>query len=181
MSLKLQSSGGGSVTIADPASTASNFTLNPPLRSGQLAVDGPAFSGYMSGSNLSVTSNVFTKVPINATEFDTASCFNTSTYRFTPNVPGYYQIVVNADMAANSGTLTGAVLRIYKNGTTAKYSSVPYAGFTGTEVYLNMSALLYANGSTDYFEFYVQIAGTSPVLYSGQTQTFFQAVLVRGA
>jgi hypothetical protein len=36
MALKLQSSGGGSVTIADPASTASNFTLNPPLQNGTL-------------------------------------------------------------------------------------------------------------------------------------------------
>jgi len=36
MSVKLISPGGGSVTIADPASTASNFTLNPPLQNGTL-------------------------------------------------------------------------------------------------------------------------------------------------
>ena len=40
MALSLKSSGGGSVTIADPASTASNFTLNPPLNNGNLVSTG---------------------------------------------------------------------------------------------------------------------------------------------
>ena len=44
MSLKLLSSGGGSVTIADPASTASNFTLNPPLNNGNLVSTGDTAS-----------------------------------------------------------------------------------------------------------------------------------------
>ena len=42
MAGKLVSLGGGSVTIADPASTASNFTLNPPLANGNLVSTGDA-------------------------------------------------------------------------------------------------------------------------------------------
>ena len=47
MSIVLQSSGGGSVTIQEPA-TASNFTATLPAATGDVMVSGnmPAFSAY---------------------------------------------------------------------------------------------------------------------------------------
>ena len=57
MSVKLISPGGGSVTIADPASTASNFTLNPPLANGNLLAS--------TAVSASVTNTVTNKIAVN--------------------------------------------------------------------------------------------------------------------
>lgn len=48
----------------------------------------PAFSAHGSALQ-SVSDQTFTKVAFNTKEFDTDSRYNTSTYRFTPNVAGY--------------------------------------------------------------------------------------------
>ena len=64
MSLVLQSSGGGSVTIAEP-STASNFTATLPAGTGTIAVQG-ASSNIVSGTAVASTSGTsidFTGIP----------------------------------------------------------------------------------------------------------------------
>jgi len=64
MSLVLQSSGGGSVTIAEPT-TASNFTQTLPAASGEVVVTG-ANSALVSGTAVASTSGTsidFTSIP----------------------------------------------------------------------------------------------------------------------
>jgi hypothetical protein len=57
MSLKLKSSGGGSVTLADPASTATDYTQNLPLVNGNVLVS--------TAVSASVANTVTNKVAIN--------------------------------------------------------------------------------------------------------------------
>jgi hypothetical protein len=187
MSLVLQSSGGGSVTIAEP-STASNFTATLPAATGNVMVSGnmPAFSASKSTSQ-NISTGTQTKVAFDSEEFDTASCFDTSTNRFTPNVAGYYYI--NANIRFNLGTVSGNgeyYISIYKNGTQFKrgfnrgISSPP----TGANILLGISSLVYANGTTDYFEIYaVQESSTTAVINTGDNpqQPYFQGFLVRSA
>jgi len=138
----------------------------------------PAFSVYGTGGNQSITTNTWTKAQLNAEEFDTANCFDSTTnYRYTPNVAGYYQINGTIYFTGTS-TLRG-IVAIYKNGALWKMGNymVPYNSGSGV---MNVAILMYMNGSTDYIELYGFTQGITIV--GGQNyQTYFQAVLVRSA
>ncbi len=136
----------------------------------------PAFSAYRAGPNQALTTATFTKVQLNAEEFDTNNNFDSSTnYRFTPKVAGYYQISGSIGL---TGTNVRVIASIYKNGS---------AYFRGIDATANLSqftvsGLVYLNGSTDYVELYAygSFAGTSDIS-SGQIYTYFTGALVRGA
>jgi hypothetical protein len=176
MSLVLQSTGGGQITIQEPA-TASNFTQTLPAATGTVMVSGnqPAFSAY-SSSNQTVGSAGNIKVTCNVEEFDTASCYdNVTNYRFTPNVAGYYQFSAGARAVFNS-TSAEVALFLYKNGSSYKIlQDIVHSGYARGAA---GTCLVYANGTTDYFELYsfLSAAGT---IEASATGTYFQAVLVR--
>ena len=177
MSVKLLSSGGGSVTIADPASTASNFTLNPPLRSGQLAVDGPAFSAYPSVA-LSLSANTETKVVLPNERFDTANNFDTTNSKFTPSVAGYYWVMGLVSTGSGSwGANPQLCCIIKKNGANIAVNQVvPNAQWTSATVV----QLVYMNGTTDYLELYAQASNAVNLVQYG-AYTEFSASLMRAA
>jgi hypothetical protein len=184
MGLKLNSSGGGSVTLQEP-STANNQTLNLPDNTGTLvstastfAGTGPAFSAYRSG-NQAISSGVYTKIQFNVEEFDTNNCYDSTTnYRFTPNVAGYYQINGSLNNGPSSSP-TQASIAIFKNGSAFKYGTYITAG-TGMSV--NVSNVVYFNGSTDYVEIFGYIlAGSASIEGSSVGNTFFSAAMVRAA
>ncbi len=138
----------------------------------------PAFSAYGSALQ-SVADQTYTKVSFNTEEFDTASCYDhTTNYRFTPNVAGYYQInaLVNTGSSAN-----GAVwILLYKNGSVFKNGT--YTANDNVAPTINLSTLVYANGTTDYFEVYVwQNSGSAMNMGSANERQYFQGVLVRPA
>jgi hypothetical protein len=177
MSIVLQSSGGGSVTIQEPA-TASNFTATLPAATGDVMVSGnmPAFSAYESSAQ-SYSSSTFTKATFTTEEFDTNSNFASS--RFTPTVAGYYQLSAGVVMSATGQT--NSIVALYKNGSDYKrFGSInpttALSNFTGTG-----SITVYANGTTDYFEIYIYTTGTSPATYGGQNLTWFTGAMVRSA
>jgi hypothetical protein len=178
MSLVLQSSGGGQITIQEPA-TASNFTQTLPAASGEVMVSGnqPAFSAYQSSAQ-SVANNTWTKVQLQTENFDTANAFDSTTnYRFTPLVAGYYQINGNTVLGLLSGTIG---TQIYKNGSGASLGTygTQIGGFGSSAV----STLIYLNGSTDYVELYVyQTSGVSQNTSASATNTSFSGTLVRTA
>lgn len=184
MSLKLNSSGGGSVTLQEPT-TASNVTLNLPDVDGTVittastfAGTGPAFSAY-AATTTSVSSNTWTKIAMNTETIDTNSCYDTGTYRFTPSVAGYYHIEAGVASAADSG-FAGGIVSIYKNGSGQRYSEK--MGGTNNIDWARTSGLIYLNGTTDYVEAYVNIVGSSnPYYFASLTITFFEGFLARAA
>jgi hypothetical protein len=156
----------GAVTtpyILDGAVTQAKLGTN-------VAGNGPAFSAYLNTTQ-SITANTMTKVQMNAVAFDTASCFNTSTYRFTPNVAGYYQINYVAVMGGSN--LTNMQAFIYKNGIAATSPYFYAPSVSGINNYsLTQSKLIYMNGSTDYIDFYTYIGATSPSLVGDGTNIY---------
>jgi hypothetical protein len=177
MSIVLQSSGGGQITVQEPT-TASNFTQNLPAADGTVMVSGnqPAFSASMSGQQ-SISAATTTKIAFNVEDFDTNNNFDTANNRFTPTVAGYYQF--NLNIYAANGTMSNTNLNFYKNG--AAYTQPVYvaSGF----IMQSCSALIFLNGSTDYVEVYFNNQFACFV-NSGQTApTFcrFSGSLVRGA
>ena len=168
----------GSVTLQAPAVAGSN-TITLPASTGTMMVNGPAFSAY-AGTSQTITINTFTKIQFNVEEFDTNSNYdNVTNYRFTPTVAGYYQ--VNGQTNATSTiSITRIIPAIYKNGSAFKYGT---DFTTPTASRSNISALVYLNGSTDYIEYYVLLAGTGTLsnAITAVLDNYFQASMVRSA
>ena len=161
------------------ATTSSGLVVTPDNSGNVLlqynGVAAPAFSAY-GASAQSIAGGSYVKVVLDTKEFDTASCFNTSTYRFTPNVAGYYQFNWMCNMGSYSNRYTSYLYKnggIFKSGVNVVGNGVNNAGSGG-------AALVYANGTTDYFELYLQ-GNNSSNLTGGAADTFLQGCLLRGA
>ena len=173
MSIVLQSSGGGQITIQEPA-TASNFTQTLPAATGTVMVSGnqPAFSAYLNGSQ-TLSANTATKITFDVEEFDTNSNFASS--RFTPTVAGYYQVSGGLSPGA---AVCGVLTMIYKNGSVYKNIFSYQSTTTGNGGF--GSTLVYLNGTTDYVELYGFLTVGQSVL-AGIQFTYFNGALVRAA
>jgi hypothetical protein len=161
--------------IEDGAVTQAKLASN-------IAGTGPAFSVTTSG-NQNLSDGVYTKVQFPTELFDTANCFdNTTNYRFTPNVAGYYLFSLNLrPYSTNTGLSSGNVL-LYKNGSviarssTGNFSSGNALGLSGT-----VSLLVYMNGTTDYVEGYAMATGTQLILENASNGNTFSGFLARAA
>ena len=163
--------------IADGAITAAKLasaSVTQPKINGGVAGTGPAFSAYQSSAQ-TLSSNTFTKIQLQTEEYDTANAFdNTTNYRFTPNVAGYYQVV---GCIAVGAVVSGINLAIYKNGSV--YKSV-FSSASSTVSIGSGTIQMYFNGSTDYIELYASI-GVGQVLANSSQYTYFQATMIRTA
>jgi len=181
-------SGTGTFTIAAPDSNNNN-TLTLPDEAGTVltsATDiaatatnvvqnaGNVFWAYNTTDQYGDPSE-WTKLQFNAEIFDPDNVYDTSTYRFTPNIAGYYQI----SAGTKGDDSTTFHIEIYKNN--SGYLRIFFEDATGQGGY--GGGLVYANGSTDYFEIYSYHSGGSNkrIAYTGSNVAFFQACLVRGA
>jgi len=169
----------GAVTLTVPA-TAGTQTVTFPAATGTAMVSGnmPAFSAYLSTSQ-TISTGTDTKVQYNTKVFDTANCYdNTTNYRYTPNVAGYYEVTVA--VRDQTGAAVGTIrANIWKNGSVYSTSIVNNSTNGMTSSTTN---LIYMNGSTDYLEGYIyQNSGSNMTCHGLQQYTFFQAVLVRAA
>ena len=146
------------------------------------AVNGPAFSAYAAAILQTIPNNAQTKVLFQTEEFDTNSNYTDS--RFTPTIEGYYQL--NAEVRLDGASGTGEMMIIlYKNGSEYKRGT----NQSGTQIAANfwamtVSSMAYANGSTDYFEIYVQQGSGGSVTVTAVNNsaiTWFNGCMLRGA
>jgi hypothetical protein len=73
------------------------------------------------------------------------------------------------------------IVTIYKNGAESR-RGVDIRASINAASGVNVSALIYMNGTTDYLEEYVYIAGTTPgIEAASDTSSYFQAFLARSA
>lgn len=169
----------GTTTLTLPATTGTVLTSVSPASDLPSSIKGPAFSAY-STVNQSTSTATTTKVQLNTERFDTNNNFdNTTNYRFTPTIAGYYQIsgAVTYTSAANN---YGAAAIINKNG-----SDYAWGTATGTnQMYATaqVSSLIYLNGSTDYIELYVYNgSGASQTTGGFSFYTYMTGFLARSA
>lgn len=149
-----------------------------------VAGNGPAFSAYLNANQTGVSNSTWTKVALNAEEFDTNNNFDSTTnYRFTPTIAGYYQINCCISFNASITNPVFARVGIYKNGSFYKGAYGP--GTTADRLIFNFSTIVYFNGSTDYVELYGYMTGANGGLFDGATPnpvyTHFSGSLVRAA
>lgn len=171
-----------SQTIAANTSNtiSGNLTITGKYQvNGKQAVNGPAFRAYPSVAQ-TITSGSLQKVTFGSESFDTDGCFASS--RFTPTVEGYYQL--NSTVRLDGATGTGeCMIVIYKNG--AEYSrgwNSQGTQFAANFWSMSVSDIAYANGTTDYFEIYIQQgSGVSLTTTAYTNISFFSGCMVRGA
>ena len=126
-----------------------------------VAPTGPAFHARLSAAQgLAVNTN--TKVAFNSVLFDTDTCYNVGTYRFTPSVAGYYHIHATVQFyhTALGGAYT-ARCQIWKNGAlflAGTEIGVPNSGQINNP---QCAGLIPMNGTTDYLEVYAWTNNTS--------------------
>ena len=122
----------------------------------------PSFQAIKSG-NQSIPDNTFTKLQPDTENWDTDNAYDNSTnYRFTPQTSGKY--VLHGFCQNNSTTgITYLQLAIYKNGVVVETSTLD----SGDADYdtAQITRVVEANGSTDYFELYL-------LQYSGSALNF---------
>jgi hypothetical protein len=133
--------------------------------------DGPTF-GVKRTTRQSVSSGTWTVVQFNVEDFDTNSNYNTSTYKFTPTVAGYYQI--NLSVGGTGTTVNRAM--IAKNGTfTAMGNDV------ASTLASVATVIVYMNGSTDYVEAQCLITSGGLQVLEDIYTTYFSGALIRKA
>ena len=137
-------------------------------------IRGPAFSAYQSTVQ-ALPAASFTKLNLQSEEFDTATCFDSTTnYRFTPNVAGYYQITAEVMVPAT----TRALSAIYKNGSLFKLGTDNVLA-SATAIRTAVAALVQMNGTTDYVELFVFTNTASTTTTINATDAYFQGFLAR--
>jgi len=177
---------GANIVTAGSVSATGNITGNYFIGNGSqltgVALNGPAFSAYANATLQTITSGSQQKVLFQTEEYDTNNNYANS--RFTPTVAGYYQL--NAQVRLDGASGTGEIMVvIWKNGAEYKRGT----NQSGTQIAssfwaMQVSSLVYANGTSDYFEIYVQQTSGSSVTVTAVNSvniTWFNGTMIRGA
>jgi len=133
-----------SVSSSGTVWTIDNNAVTQAKLSSGVAGTGPAFSVYKA-TDQTLTAAVYTVLQFDSELFDTDSCWDTSTYKFTPNVAGYYYFGFTFSSTSSQTQL----LQIRKNTTdyTIHYDF-------GSSSWANSGVIfLYLNGTTDFVQF----------------------------
>ena len=139
----------------------------------------PKVPAFRANKNLdqNISAGTWTKVIFDTEDFDTNSDYDNSTnYRFTPTVAGYYQITGSARIQYSGAAGDYVWVRIYKNGSAVMgmqnrdADGQPYGSIMATD-------LIYFNGSSDYVEIYVA-TGHSSAYVSNSFESAFHGHLV---
>ena len=144
----------GTTNLTIGSTNTSTITMPNGALSGQ---NYPAFQAYLSSAQ-TVTDNTITKVQIDTEDFDTNNMYDNSTnYRFTPTVAGKYLVYGSIEFDT-SGATNSAIdtvdTYIYKNGSIYVQSKEHYLSNPVRMGYLETSAIIDFNGSTDYVELF---------------------------
>lgn len=147
------------------------------LANGSSGMAKGVFNAYRNAA-YSVTSN--TNLVFDTELFDVSGWFDPTTGRYTPQVAGYYQLSWTVNALNGQGTDMAWLTFIRKSGTTLIASGTPgVQRGSATGAGSGGSAVVVANGSTDYFEINVQHSlGVSAGIQPGQQWTYFCGHLI---
>jgi hypothetical protein len=148
-----------------------------------VAGNGPAFQVFLPSNQSCPNDGVRRIIQFGSEAFDTNSCFNTSTYQFVPNVAGYYQINLTANIDdQNIGDFGDFYLSIRKNASLYFDTAIVRIGSNSAEFSMSGSTLVYMNGTTDYIDATaLHIFGTASSAILRLNRTYMSGFLARSA
>ena len=135
----------------------------------------PTFRAHLSANQTGVSDATFTKVQFDTEDWDTHGyCDNSTNYRFTPLIAGYYLFTAVVGYGGTGASQTA--VSVYKNGSYYQSGDNDYVSYTN-----NASGLINMNGSSDYIEIYAYANVSSGTAHfigaSGGGYTNFTATL----
>jgi len=138
----------------------------------------PAFEAYLSATqNTSHSTN--TIIQFNTEVIDTDNAYDTSTYKFTPQVSGNYFIYSNLTTGSSSASQQELLrTEIWLNGSMYRRVQIDPRGESRAEnVSASAQAILNLNGSTDYVQIngLSQVGGGTPGFLGGEKYCYFGA------
>jgi len=135
----------------------------------------PAFHAY-NPQNGSTDSNTNIIVSNNTELFDSDSAYNTSDYKFTPQTAGYYFLYAQVRYQTGDVDFDRINLEILKNGSAILAARNGHQDYTTC----NVSGIVQANGSSDYFQMTSYHGKGSAVSISTDDEyTYFGGFLVK--
>jgi len=138
---------GDTLLIHDASASALRKMTKANFVSGIGGTNTPAFLAYPS-SDQSIANATQVVVAFNSEVFDTDNCYDTSTYRFTPNVAGKYFVYAQT-ASNNTDDFEAWETQIYKNGTSG--TALAFAGVRHeNKDGMHSSVVVDMNGSSDY-------------------------------
>ena len=152
-----------------------NSTGGISISAPNVSIVGPVMQAYPSAASTGISQGAYVLVPFNTASFDTASGLNTSNYRYTPGVAGYYSVQATVALRDTSGILQAAIeLRL--NGTTINQQD-----FTGNApssvVNVNPSLNTYVKlTASDYLEVLVYGLSGGSLAISGGTSPGYPSI-----
>ena len=124
------------------------------------------------GGNQNMSQSTMTKIQIGSEVYDTANCYDTSSYRFTPNVAGKYFVFLQCRLSWNSGNGHTGQVHIFRNGSDRFASRIDVnSNWYGCLVSCGVVDM---NGSSDYVEPFAFYNASLPMV-TGGTDTHFGA------
>lgn len=163
--------GGGSISSTVTSVVTSTVTNTVTNTVSSVITTYPLFSAYANNTELQTfTSGIAQKVKFQVEDHDSANCYDTTTSRFIPNKAGYYQINSEIRFDGIMGTGDELLVAIYKNGIEHKrgYNSSGVSPNSANKWFaMQVSSMVYANGSTDYFEVWAQHGNSSNITITG--------------
>ena len=189
-------SGSGTLTISAPATNTDRSltlpdgageiltdasTLSSSNLSGALpAIDGSSLTNLPIGygsfqanftAGIAISNTTFTKIAFDTSVTDSDSLYDTSNYRYTPDVAGIYYINSFVQIQGWISTGSYGLLEIRKNG--SRYKSFVHVPNTSEYPTISGNALVDMNGTTDYIEIYIyQSSGSVKNIYANKESSF---------
>jgi hypothetical protein len=137
----------------------------------------PAFRAYSSSAQ-SLSSGVTAVQQLATENFDTDSCYDTSTYRFTPNVAGKYFVYAECNVDVGNTNLQELYCFIIKNTTLEAQNALDLrSSYFGADSGTYVATVVDMNGSSDYLEFkvYCTVSSGSISALDGTAKRYFGA------
>ena len=179
------STGDGYAVILEDA-TANAFDAGPfVLSEAPISVANPAFKAFLSASQTGLTSSADTKVNFDAIEYDVGGYYdNTTNYRYTPLVAGYYHIVFSAS-CGGAIDIEDFILNIVKNDIFVTQGRLHMTGLTNDDFFassIHTPAIIHMNATTDYLHCSARVhseEATSPEIREGKDRSYFSGLLLQ--
>ena len=179
------STGDGYAVILEDA-TANAFDAGPfVLSEAPISVANPAFKAFLSASQTGLTSSADTKVNFDAIEYDVGGYYdNTTNYRYTPLVAGYYHIVFAAS-CGGAIDIEDFILNIVKNDIFVTQGRLHMTGLTNDDFFassIHTQDIIHMNGTTDYLHCSARVhseEATSPEIRLGMDRSYFSGLLLQ--
>jgi len=144
---------------------------------GGLLSSDSSFSAYRSADQ-DIANSTYSKIQFNTEEFDTNNDYdNVTNYRFTPTIAGKYFLSTSFIVYSNLVDQKDISIYIYKNGVI--YKKRKHILNSASSQSLNISCLVDADGSSDYFEIFIIHTIGSTIKIYGETTNYFVGFRIR--